>query len=102
MNRTTLALPLASPRPRSFPAALMPRQPLNARLVETLGTAGEQALENTDALRSRVIAEASPILERALQNWKHAPDYKVEIVVTSLYWTDASVGRPAPRSRGWF
>lgn len=75
---------------------------LNSRLVEVLSTAGEQSLDSTDALRTRIIAEASPILEKALQNWKYAPDYKVEIVVSALYWTDASVGRPAPRNRGWF
>lgn len=75
---------------------------LNSRLVEVLGKAGEQSLDTTDALRTRIIAEASPILEKALQNWKYAPDYKIEIVVSALYWTDASVGRPAPRNRGWF
>jgi len=75
---------------------------LNARLVEVLSVAGEQSLENTDALRAKIITEASPILQRALQNWKYAADYKVEIVVSALFWTDASVGRPAPRARGWF
>jgi hypothetical protein len=75
---------------------------LNARLVEVLSSAGEQSLDNTTALRNRIIAEAAPILDGALQNWKYAADYKVEIVVSALYWTDASIGRPAPRARSWF
>jgi hypothetical protein len=75
---------------------------LRARLVDVLTTAGEQSLSSTVALRHRIVAEANPILEKALANWKYAPDYKVELVVSGLYWTDASVGRPLAHSRGWF
>lgn len=28
-------------------------------------------------------------------------DYRVEVVIPSLYWTDASVGR-VPQQRGWW
>jgi len=41
-------------------------------------------------------------VEDALRQWEHGADYRIEIVVLNLYWTDASVGRAQPQQRGWW
>jgi hypothetical protein len=65
-----------------------------ARLTEVLSGLGTQSLANTDALRRKALAEAQAVVDDALRQWKHGSDYRVEMVIASLYWTDTSVGRP--------
>ena len=36
-----------------------------------------------------------------MKEWKHGPEYQVEVAVTRLYWTDASVGLPARGRFPW-
>ena len=64
-----------------------------ARLSEVLSGLGEQSLSDAPALRRKIVAEAQPLVDEALRQWEHGSDYRVEMVVESLYWTDASVGR---------
>ena len=71
-----------------------------ARLSEVLSGLGEQSLSDTSALRQRVLTESQTVVDDALRQWEHGGDYRVEIVIASLYWTDASVGR-LPQQRGW-
>ena len=72
-----------------------------SRLSEVLSSLGEQSLSDTSALRRRVLSEAQTVVDEALRQWEHGSDYRVEIVIASLYWTDASVGR-AQQQRGWW
>jgi len=72
-----------------------------SRLAEVLGNLGEQSLADTSALRRRVLTEAQAVVDEALRQWEHGGDYRVEMVVASLYWTDASVGR-SQQQRGWW
>ena len=39
-------------------------------------------------------------LDEALRQWEHGSEYRVEIVIASLYWTDASAGRAQQQQRG--
>jgi hypothetical protein len=74
-----------------------------ARLTEVLSGLGEQTLDNTRALRPRIQKEAQEIVDDAIRRWQFGNDFKVEVVITSLYWTDASVGKPAGNGgRGWW
>ena len=71
-----------------------------ARLSEVLSGLGAQSLSDTAALRQRVLTEAQTVVDEALRQWEYGADYRVEIVIASLYWTDASVGR-VQQQRGW-
>lgn len=73
-----------------------------ARLSEVLSGLGEQSLGDAAALRQRILAEAQPMVDEALRQWEHGADYRVDIVVESLYWTDSSVGRLARSRSGWW
>ena len=70
-----------------------------ARLVQALSALGGQSIDRTDELRGRVAAEAQGAVDEAMRPWKRASEYRVEVSVTRLYWTDPSVGAPAPRRR---
>jgi hypothetical protein len=73
-----------------------------SRLVESLTGMGQQSIEDLAALRKSIGSEAQAVIGSALQHWQHAPEYRVEVVVVSLYWTDASVGRAAQTRRSWW
>jgi hypothetical protein len=73
-----------------------------ARLSEVLSSLGEQSLSDTPALRKTVLTEAQAVVDEALRQWEHGSEYRVEIVIASLYWTDASVGRPQQQRGGWW
>jgi hypothetical protein len=73
-----------------------------ARLSEVLSGLGEQSLSDTAGLRRRVLSEAQAVVDEALRQWEHGSDYRVEIVIASLYWTDASVGRLQQQRGGWW
>jgi hypothetical protein len=72
------------------------------RLSERLSEQGEQSLGQTRKLRELIVIEARPIVDEAMKRWEHGSDFKVELAVSSLYWTDASVGRPAAAGRSWW
>jgi hypothetical protein len=43
--------------------------------------------------------ESQAVVDEALRQWEYGADYKVDIVIASLYWTDASVGRQQREGR---
>ena len=73
-----------------------------SRLSEALSGLGEQSLSDTAALRQKVLREAQVVVDEALRQWEHGSDYRVEIVIASLYWTDASVGRLQQQRGSWW
>ena len=73
-----------------------------ARLSEVLSGLGEQSLSDTPSLRKRVLTEAQGVVDEALRQWEHGSEYRVEMVIANLYWTDASVGRGQQPQRGWW
>lgn len=70
-----------------------------ARLSEMLSGLGEQSLTDTEALRQKILTETQAVVDEALLQWEHGSDYRVVMVIPSLYWTDASVGRSQPQNR---
>src|SRR5262245_2093760 len=75
---------------------------IGSQLSSALSQAGPQSIDTIPALRQLVVREAEKVLSAALQGWKYTADYKVEVVVHSLYWTDASVGKSPRAGRAWF
>jgi hypothetical protein len=75
---------------------------LAARELEVLNALGSQSLSGMQALRQRLASEAQAVVDDALQHWEHGPEYRVDVVVVALYWTDASVGRTTQPRRGWW
>ena len=75
---------------------------VSVRLSEILSGLGEQSLSDAPALRKRAMTEAQAVVDEALRQWEHGSDYSVQIVIASLYWTDASAGRPQVQQRGWW
>jgi hypothetical protein len=73
-----------------------------SRLSEVLASLGEQSLSDTAVLRRKILAEAQVVVDEALRQWEHGADYRVEIVIASLYWTDASVGRLQQQRGLWW
>jgi hypothetical protein len=74
---------------------------IDARVVEAL-SGREQSLTDMPTLRARVEQEAQAVVDEAMQRWKHGAEYQVKVLVVSLYWTDASVGRAPAARRGWW
>jgi hypothetical protein len=74
---------------------------IEARLSQGLAAQGEQSPETDLKLREMAHREAQPIVEDALKRWEHGGDWRVEVAVSSLYWTDASVGRSAQGKSWW-
>lgn len=72
-----------------------------ARVSESLSKLPTQTLE-TRELRKLILSEGQSVINDALRQWEHGSDYRVELVISSLYWTDSSVGRPAQNRTGWW
>jgi len=73
---------------------------ISSRLVEALSSIKEITIVDQPRLRSQIANEAQALVDAALQRWEHGSEYRVEVVVVGLYWTDASVGKAA-RQRNW-
>jgi hypothetical protein len=73
-----------------------------SRLSEVLAGLGEQSLSDAANLRRKVLAEAQAVVDEALRQWEHGADYRVEMVIASLYWTDSSVGRLQRQRGSWW
>ncbi len=74
---------------------------VGAQVGELLARAGPQSVAGVQSLRPQIIQEAEAVLQKVLSGWKYAADYRVEVAVHSLYWTDASVGKSARTGRGF-
>ena len=72
------------------------------RLTEVLNGLPSQSLKDTASLRRKILAEAQAVVDEAVRQWEHGEEYRLEMVIAGLYWTDASVGRAQPQRRGWW
>ena len=75
---------------------------VTARLSEVLSKQPPQSLNSTTSLRALVIKEAQEVVNEGMAQWEHGQDYRVEIVIPNLYWTDSSVGRSTHQRGRWF
>ena len=72
-----------------------------AALSRSLGQQHDRSVADSEHLRELARTEAQAVADAAMKQWEYGADYHVEIAVTSLYWTDASVGPPPPRRGLW-
>lgn len=73
-----------------------------AQVSEVLSNPGAQLPFEMPQLRAKILTEAQAVVDDALRQWEHGSEYRVEMVIANLYWTDASVGRTPPQRRGWW
>jgi hypothetical protein len=73
-----------------------------ARVVELALGAGPVGPGELRTLRGGIATEAQAAFDAAFARWKHAAAFEVDLVVTSLYLTDGSVGREVRGARRWW
>jgi len=71
---------------------------------EVLGNSSSERVgpDRTMVLRKMAQTAAQAVVDDTMQKWQHGADYRVEIIVTDLYWTDPSVGRSHPDRMGFW
>jgi hypothetical protein len=77
---------------------------LSPRISSAVVTVIQQrpaSAEDFSTLRDSIAREANRVLSGEFSKWTSAEDYDVQIVVTSLYVTDGSVGRSAAGRQRW-
>jgi hypothetical protein len=72
------------------------------RLSEKLGSLPEQSLDDAEKIRQVARTESQAIIDEAMRRWEDGADYRVELAVASLYWTDPSVGQVSQGRRLWW
>jgi hypothetical protein len=73
-----------------------------ARVSEALSSQREQSLSDTARLRELARQSAQAVVDEAMKKWESGADYRIEIAISSFYWTDASVGRIGAQNRQWW
>ncbi len=76
---------------------------IESELVQDI-SAGSISLDKGQSFMLKQIeSSSSKVFGAAYDKWEHSKEFKVEIVVTSLYFTNGSVAKPASGVRlGWF
>jgi hypothetical protein len=75
---------------------------ISAHLLGIILASGSLGAPDLPRLRDRIAIEAQAAFGTLFGTWKHADEYEVRVVVTSLYFTDGSVGRPPESRRFWW
>ena len=52
-----------------------------------------QGIDAENAFRVAILDDAKSVIESAMKQWEFGGDFKVEVMVTSYYWTELTVGR---------
>lgn len=73
-----------------------------SRVVELVLGTGSVSPAQLPTLRARIAADAQAEFVAAFSKWQHASEFEVELVITSLYFTNGSVGREDSVSRRWW
>jgi len=75
---------------------------ISSRVVQTILATKAVTPGALPSLRDRILAEAQSSFDAAFAKWEHAPAWNVELAVTSLYFTNGSVGRGTAGSGRWW
>jgi len=75
---------------------------ISSRIVERLTSKGTISATAFPAVRAEVAELARGVFSDAYSKWSRAKDYGVEIVVTSFYLTDLSVGNTTVIRQSWW
>jgi hypothetical protein len=75
---------------------------IDSVLVRLLSDRGKLSEQEWRALQQEIVTRAQDAFNDSFSKWTKASHYEVEIVITSFYLTDLSVGRmQQPRRWGW-
>jgi hypothetical protein len=75
---------------------------IGARVLEFLSGTKVQSLDDMASLRAQIAREAQNVVDEGMHRWQYGSDYDVKVLVVSLYWTDASVGRTPTIRHSWW
>lgn len=78
------------------------RTRLSADIAKDLTVRGPIKVADLAALRAALEAKAQAAFDSVFSKWTRADVFKVEIVVTSIFFTDGSVGRTEESQRLWW
>jgi hypothetical protein len=73
---------------------------ISSEVLKTLCEGRTLSPKTMGAIRSIILSRAQDVVSQALTDWRYAADYSVEILITTMYLTDPSVGKTGPL-RGW-
>ena len=74
---------------------------LCAVVVDDILKHGPLSAKDLHMVATSATAKAQETFDRVFKLWKKADKYQVEIVITSFFLTDVSVGRAPPRGFWW-
>ena len=75
---------------------------INAQIVGLLTEKSSLSTDTLASLRAQILNAAQEVFSKAYGQWSHAKDFDVQIVVTSFYLTDLSVGGAGQRRAGFW
>ena len=84
---------------RDIVRRLQPRVASN--IVSLISQKGTISLASLPSLRDELAKATEGIVKTTISQWTRADEYEIEILVTSLFLTDASVGKPE-QTRFWW
>jgi hypothetical protein len=73
---------------------------ISSEVLKTLCEGRTLSPKTMGAIRSIIVSRAQDVVSQALSEWKYAADFSVEILITTMYLTDPSVGKTGPL-RSW-
>jgi len=75
---------------------------LSSAITEELCNSYSAGLAPMHTVRSRLLAKAQQTFDSFFSRWEYAGEFKVEIVIVSIYLTDSSVGKATSSNRLWW
>jgi hypothetical protein len=72
-----------------------------AQLVDDVTSGRIDTSKGLADIRSQLLTKATKIFAPVYSTWSHSEDLRVEIVVTSLFFTNGSVSKSASQNRFW-
>lgn len=74
---------------------------LSAEIVKELTKRGVINISDMEKLRSELVDKAQTIFDAVFSKWTYSDAFDVDIVITSMYFTDGSVGKNESGRRFW-
>ena len=74
---------------------------LSAAILEGTLSSGPVEAKDLPALRKMLTEKAQKSFDSIFAKWTHSKAFKVEIVITSMYFTDGTVGANTSQRRWW-
>ena len=78
------------------------RTRLSSRIVADVNARGVVTVKDLPELRKVLVADAQSAFDSVFSKWTRADVFTVDIVITSIFFTDGSVGRNERAGRFWW